>query len=426
VEIYNTAIQLNFTPPNSTNAIEFYECYANGKFQNEILESGQAITGLAPNTNYNITVVAVDVFYNKSVVSNNVNVSTMNGSITGLSVLTTYNNAIFFNFSTSVYNPSSYKWYSNGVLINTTLGKALAGLSPNTTYTNINVRAVDPVYGETLDSNTVISVTTTNSLTDVDANSYTSASLNTLFQYPINDFFKMTKDFALYSKVKALYPFLGTTQAQHKWNAKNPLDTNTAFRLVFSGTGTHSNLGYQCNGNNAYANTNFVPSVNISVANSGITIVSGTNNIPVTNNTIDFGSEQTTPFPAFELALKRGASKSDIVGAIGTGATALTSGDLYVEKLDIRGITTFVSTSLSSRKLFNNRILLLQNKKTTTSQIPTIPAYIGCLNNQGAPFGYSNQRIQFVVIHEGLTDTEVETLHTIIDAFETAIGRKTW
>jgi hypothetical protein len=75
--IYGTAIQLNFTPPTgSTNAIDYYECYANGVFKNKITTSGQYIRGLTVNTTYQFTVIAVDVFYNKSLVSNLVSVST--------------------------------------------------------------------------------------------------------------------------------------------------------------------------------------------------------------------------------------------------------------------------------------------------------------------------------------------------------------
>lgn len=343
--IYNTSIQLNFTPPSSINGIEFYEVYLNNQTKSyiNIKSNGQFIIGLTPGTNYSITIVAVDIFYNRSVVSNVVNVSTTNRNAT-----------------------------------------------------------------------------------DANAINYINASANTLYQDIIDDAFISLKSNNLYNKIQAFYLFLGTVQGQHKWNAKNPQDTNEAFRLVFSGGGTYSNLGYQCNGTDAYANTNFVPSINTSVANSGITIVSGTNNVPVTTNTLDFGAEQTTPFPGFELALKRGASKNDIVGYIGTTVTSPTSGSITLNKTDIKGITTVVSTSLSLRKLFNNGFFLLQDTKTTTSQLPTIPAYIGCLNNQGSPFGYSNQRIQFVAIHEGLTDAEVQTLHTIIDTFETAVGRKTW
>jgi hypothetical protein len=74
--IYNTAVRLNFTAPSSTNAIEYYECYVNGVFKNKITASGGYITGLTALTLYNITVIAVDIFYNKSVVSNSLSVST--------------------------------------------------------------------------------------------------------------------------------------------------------------------------------------------------------------------------------------------------------------------------------------------------------------------------------------------------------------
>ena len=62
--VYNTAIQLNFTPPSSTNTIEYYECYANGVYKNTITASGQYITGLSPSTSYVIEVLCY--FYNTS------------------------------------------------------------------------------------------------------------------------------------------------------------------------------------------------------------------------------------------------------------------------------------------------------------------------------------------------------------------------
>lgn len=75
--IYNTAVQLNFTAPSSTNAIEYYELSLNGVLQTQrITASGQYITGLTPSTSYNITLIAVDIFYNKSVVSNSLSVTT--------------------------------------------------------------------------------------------------------------------------------------------------------------------------------------------------------------------------------------------------------------------------------------------------------------------------------------------------------------
>ena len=65
--VYGTYIQLNFTAPTgSTNAIDFYEVYLNGKYYQNITASGGYIKGLTPNTVYNIEVKPVDIYYNKS------------------------------------------------------------------------------------------------------------------------------------------------------------------------------------------------------------------------------------------------------------------------------------------------------------------------------------------------------------------------
>lgn len=78
--VYNTGVKLNFTTPSSTNAIDYYECYANGVFKNKISGSGGYIKGLLQNTNYTITVIAVDIYFNKSVVSNSLVLSTSNNT----------------------------------------------------------------------------------------------------------------------------------------------------------------------------------------------------------------------------------------------------------------------------------------------------------------------------------------------------------
>jgi hypothetical protein len=88
--IYNTSIRLIFTVPSGANAIDYYEVYANGVFNNIITASGQYAKGLAINTSYNITLIAVDVFYNKSVVSNSLVVITSNSSSDIASGLVSY------------------------------------------------------------------------------------------------------------------------------------------------------------------------------------------------------------------------------------------------------------------------------------------------------------------------------------------------
>jgi len=330
--IYNTAIQLNFTAPGSTNAIDFYECYANGVFKSRVTGSGQFISGLVQNTNYNISVYAVDVFYNKSLVSNTVN------------------------------------------------------------------------------------ATTTNSLSDTDAVAYTSASSNTAYQYIIQDLYKMLKDNSLYAKLQAFYPFLGTTAAQHKWNGKNPIDTDAAFRLTFNGTATHSNLGYTPNGTTGYANSYFNQNAVQDVNSNGLTLSVGTNNAAAGSDVIEIGNYAGATSTS-GILVKRNSSGHSAVALNGT-LLVNTSGN------DGRGIYIGVKQSSSLTKLFKNRTLIISGNSGGT--LPTFPIFIGALNLTGSAYGFSNQRIQFTAIHEGLSDAEVETLHTIIDTFETALGRKTW
>jgi len=333
--IYNTAIQLNFTPPSSTNAIDYYECYANGFYKNKITGSGQFISNLIQNTNYNITVYAVDIFYNKSLISN------------------------------------------------------------------------------------IVNITTTNSLADTDAAAYTTASSNTAYQYVIQDLFKMLKDNSLYSKMQAFYPFLGTTLTQQKWNGKNPLDTNSAFRLTFNGGGTFSDLGYQCNGTNAYANTYFVPSVNQNVNSNGLTLTIGTNNTLIPSSVWEIGTYVSATQTSL-LSAKENNSNYAVRAGFNTTTYASRTG-----VNDAKGIITGSKTASNVHKLLKNGSLLATS--TGGGTLSNTAFYIGALNNPGGVAGnFSNQRIQFVAFHEGLSDAEVVILHTIIDTFETALGRKTW
>jgi len=331
--IYNTAIQLNFTPPSSTNTIDYYECWANGVKKNNITSSGQHINGLTANSSQNIVVYAVDIFYNKSVVSNVLNVST------------------------TLTNP-----------------------------------------------------------TDSDASAYITASSNSTYSTAINDLFCGLKGANLYQKIQAFYPFLGTTSTQHKWNAKNPLDTDAAFRLVFTGAATFSNSGYQTDGA-SYANTYFVTSTNQTLNSNGLTITSGTNN-SVTTNTADIGNYNNGN-QSSSVSVKYNVSNQSKTGLNSWDSSAITAG-----ATNSQGIFTGTKTATSTHKLFKNGSVIATG--TGGGALSTLNVWIGAMNLNGSAYGNSKQRIQFTAMHEGLSDTEVVTFHTIIDAFETALGRKTW
>ncbi len=329
--IYNTAVQLNFTPPSSTNAIDYYECYVDGVYRSRVTGSGQLVYGLALSTNYNITLIAVDVFYNKSVVSN------------------------------------------------------------------------------------VLNATTASSLTDTDAAAYITASGNSSYNYICDDLYKMLKNYSLYAKIPAFYPFLGTTSTAQKWNGKNPLDTNAAFRLVFSGSGTHSNSGYQCNGTNAYAETFFNPFALQGVNNAGLTIVVGTNNSQ--NGVIEIGAAGGGSNEWINVRRYTAGGDRNFV------APGKTVSQTNIQ--EARGIWTGSKSNSTTSKLFRNSVSI-GTTSTNSTVLPNLNLYIGALNNFGSPLGYSPQRIQFAAIHEGFSDLEALMMFQIVEAFEINNGRKTW
>lgn len=64
----------------------------------------------------------------------------------------------------------------------------------------------------------------------------------------------------LWSKMKAVYPFVGGTETTNKFNLINPQDTDEAFRLTFNGGWNHNSEGSTPDGLTGYATTFLNPS----------------------------------------------------------------------------------------------------------------------------------------------------------------------
>jgi len=89
-ETYLTALTLELTQPVSVNTIDYYEVYVNGLEYSKITGNGDQIVGLNDNTSYQIAIIAVDVKYNKSIMSNAVNGTTTAQGIVPVAGLISY------------------------------------------------------------------------------------------------------------------------------------------------------------------------------------------------------------------------------------------------------------------------------------------------------------------------------------------------
>lgn len=92
----------------------------------------------------------------------------------------------------------------------------------------------------------------------------------------------------IWTKMKAIYPMIGGTATTHKFNLKNPADTNAAFRLNFVGGWTHSSNGATPNGTNAYADTYLSPSTQLNLTSTHLSYYSRTD---VNLTQVEIGSQ---------------------------------------------------------------------------------------------------------------------------------------
>jgi len=84
VSISSGSVVLSWTTPTSTNTVEFYEVWIDDgvtswhKYfpKQHMFTSGSTLSSLTSSTNYNIKIVAVDEYYNKSGYSNTINITT--------------------------------------------------------------------------------------------------------------------------------------------------------------------------------------------------------------------------------------------------------------------------------------------------------------------------------------------------------------
>lgn len=250
-----------------------------------------------------------------------------------------------------------------------------------------------------------------------------SASItNTTQQNAINQLVLDLKTASIWTKMKAIYPFVGGTASQHKFNLKDPRDLDVAYRLNFVNGWTHSVTGALPSGTDGYANTFLQPSstgIYPDQYSSHFSLYTNTNTFPATS-TLDFiGVYSLNPSRLFQLGYYTDGSNVKN-HAIGLG------GDMGMLDSSITTAKGFIlgsRTNTNSLKLYKNNSLIQTNTATVSSTLPTSNIYLGARNGGGTVDVYSKLNHQFVTIGDGLTDTEALALYTAVQAFNTTLGR---
>jgi hypothetical protein len=231
------------------------------------------------------------------------------------------------------------------------------------------------------------------------------------------DFFCCLQTSGLLDKMTAIYPFIGGTASSHKFNALNPIDTDSAFRLTFNGGWTHTSEGAKPNGINAYANTYL----------SGATYLDRyslhTSSYLFTQSTTrayDIGAQIGTGGLSTRINL---SAYFTIAGTnyISFNNNTVTS-DFTPAPLGTTGFTISNRTSDTVSKYFSNGIQIASNSVATNGTVP-YAIWIGGNNTNDSLEFPSPRGTSFVSIGSGLTDSEISLFNSCVETYQGALGR---
>jgi hypothetical protein len=300
-----------------------------------------------------------------------------------------------YNTSNQLYAGASYgldSGFYTGSMANVTVNNAdLDGLTVNKNYNALATRFSLPIRRSVI--------------TDADVFNFVEVAgiLSETQAVAINDLVLGLKTNNLWTKMQAIYPFVGGTAYSHKFNLKNP----TTNELIFVGGVTHDVNGFQPNGTNGYATTNLTDS----------NYTSGDFHLAFYTN------QSTTGSILFS-------------GDLSTNNTSITAhrnfdnnkfffGSLVLQSPKIPPFSGFYvgsRSSTTSTKFYKDGINLISNNTLDTA-IPTTTVYLGSLNTTVGYFA-SPRAQQFASFGLGLTDTDVLNIYTLVQAYQTTLGRQ--
>lgn len=253
---------------------------------------------------------------------------------------------------------------------------------------------------------------------DTDAKAYLEAvvsaggTVSPVVSGATDTMFKQLKSNNLYSKLDVFYPMIGGTSASTAIMGKRTSGTTYDIEWSNPSLTTFNYSGVTGNGSSTFGDTKF----------NGFNLIS------------------STPGASSHFGLYVGTNESGSYSEIGTRTNGnwimavrfsnnffygwnYTPGgnELVFPTTDATGMYVETRNAVNSAKAFRNGNLQVTVTNTETNTIPNSNVRIlsdGTL--------YSARRIQFVSIGKGLDDTESITLSTIINTFQTSLGRNTY
>ena len=250
---------------------------------------------------------------------------------------------------------------------------------------------------------------------DPDAQAFFTAAgiTDTTQKTAVNQLVLDLKSYSLWSKCYAIYPYVGGTATTHKFNLKNPLDTNAAFRILWVGGVTHNANGVTGNGTNGYGETYVQPSTNLILNSTHISFWSKTNS---QNATAEMGIQDSLLNAGLRV-ITRNASNQTQYQVNDNASTIVTS------VTDSSGFYCASRTASNSRKLYKNGSAIQTATTASTTRTTATISVLGQKNFNNTMMSYLAKNFSFASAGEGFNDTEAANFYTAVNLFQTTLGR---
>ena len=255
---------------------------------------------------------------------------------------------------------------------------------------------------------------------DADATAFINAlttagvSLSSTEESAINTLVTDLKTAGVWTKMQAIYPFVGGTATGHKYNLADPQDTDAAFRLDFNGGWTHSATGADPNGTNAYADTHFNPNSDLaSISSSHFAIYSRENiaNLKVIMGAYDASVVMCMMRPTYTTETFWEGAYTGNVGKIGASLPN-TQSLLMMSRTSSTLLTAYQCNSS------------VGTNTTTSSSACNINLFLSARNSGGITSLYDNREIAFASMGSSMTSSEQSDYYDAVQAFQTTLSRQ--
>lgn len=218
---------------------------------------------------------------------------------------------------------------------------------------------------------------------------------------------------SLWTPMKAIYPIVGGTATTHKYNLKDPRDLDAAYRITWTGTQTHASTGVLSNGTTGYGKTFFTPSTGgFTSSNGAIGYYSRTND----NSTAQYDMGSCDAASANNVVVISRYNTGNAIFGVGTSTFACA-----VAVADSLGFYISSRVSATNTSGYKNGSLIKNIADGGTQ--PSVPLFLLCLSNNTTPAFFSKKECAFAFISDSLSDSQAATLNTLVQAYQTTLGR---